>query len=97
MIYLQFAVSRPHTTNSPALDGTAEFMAHSKDPCACARKAVALLRAEGWETVDVIDAREVVTIADFDGDEQLLALYRKTAGRPMAYQVHAHAAISKAG
>ena len=96
MIYLQFEIYRDSAEMPCAERGTVEFMFQSNDPTACTRRAVAVMRKDGWRTVDVKDARQVVTIADFDGDEQLLALCRQTAGREMAYEVYVREPLSKA-
>lgn len=95
MIYLQFEISRD-TERHPDERGTAEFMFQSNDAGACTRRALAVLHNEGWRALDVNDARKVVTIADFDGDEQLLALCRSSAGREFAYQILVREPLSKA-
>ena len=96
MIYLQFEIYRDSADMPQAEHGTVEFMFQSNDPAECTRRAVSVMRNEGWRTVDVKDARQVMTIADFDGDEQLLALCRKTAGHDMAYDVCIRQPLSKA-
>ena len=96
MIYLQFEISRDAIANPWAEQGTAEFMFQSNDPSACTRRAVTALRREGWHALDVLDARQVVTIADFEGDEQLLSLCQKTAGHDMAYEIYIREPVSKA-
>ena|SRR6185295_6218960 len=96
MIYLQFEINRESPSKAHVEHGIAEFMFQSKDPALCTRRAVATMGKDGWRPVDLTDAREVVTIADFDGDEHLLDLARETAGREFAYELFVREPISKA-
>jgi hypothetical protein len=96
MIYLQFEICRDTPRKTQTERGIAEFMFQSQDPASCTRRAVAAMGREGWRPIDLNDAREVVTIADFDGDEHLLDLARETAGREFAYELFVREPIGKA-
>ncbi len=90
MIYLKISVLRqPGQLDacSRSQEGTAEFMFRDFDPQSAGRLATALLKADGWQFMDIIKAVEGDYPADFDGFEHGERLFREAQTDDIAYEI----------
>jgi hypothetical protein len=92
MIYLRFLVRPTHLSESENFAGdVAEFMFDAEDPRECTRKAVEILRSEGWRAISLSDAQEGFAVSDFVGQNDFEPLYTATVKSGLSYTIHAPA------
>ena len=89
MIYLRFFV-RPADVldNDKSARDVAEFMFEQDDPRECTRRAVDVLRQEGWRAVALSDAQEGFAAGDFAGRADFRELFESAADTGMAFLIY---------
>jgi hypothetical protein len=88
MIYLRFAIRPSEARNNNAgPKGLAEFMFAQDDPRECTRRAVEVLRNEGWRALSLSDAQEGFMLSDFAGVGDFEALYTGANETGMSYML----------
>ena len=89
MIYLRFFVRPADVLDSDkSARDVAEFMFEQDDPRECTRKAVEVLRQEGWRAVALADAQEGFTSGDFAGRSDFRELFDSAADSGMAFLIY---------
>jgi hypothetical protein len=89
MIYLRFSITRelPAIAAGSADTSAAEFMFQSEDARESTRRAVGVLREQGWKALEINDAWEGYSFDDFKSGDRPLALFRAAEEQGFAYRV----------
>ena len=74
--------------NDSRTGDVAEFMFEHEDPRDCTRRAVEVLRQEGWRAVALSDAQEGFTPGDFLGRGDFRELYDTASVAGISYLIH---------
>jgi hypothetical protein len=89
MIYLRFEICGENQRDVPRSErGIADFMFEAADPRECTRKAIDILRNDGWKAVALRDAQEGFALADFTSLDPLEPLFNEAEVNGLAYELN---------